>query len=283
MYRLVASDMDETFLDAEHKVPEVNVRAVRRMRELGVLFVPSSGRPYASIMESIRELDPKLMEGSYVISFNGGFINRYGDPKPLLTCSLNRELAEELYALGREHGNCMHVYAPDGLIYVCNLPESERRYLSTLSGIVYFDPADEKDLSFLGDDVVKLLYMSDDFSGLRELGAQLKPEVAAKGGSVTYSSSRYLEFMPAGVNKGTGLLHLAKMLGIPQEETIGVGDASNDAQMIELAGLGVGVANVTDDVRPLCDAVLDTRSDQGAFGELVERFLEPGEGAGETA
>ena len=107
--------------------------------------------------------------------------------------------------------------------------------------------------------------------------------MAAKGGSVTYSSSRYLEFMPAGVNKGTGLLHLAKMLGIPREETIGVGDASNDAQMIELAGLGVGVANVTDDVRPLCDAVLDTRSDQGAFGELVERFLEPGEGAGETA
>ena len=44
MYRLVASDMDETFLDADHAIPEANLRALRRMRELGVLFVPSSGR-----------------------------------------------------------------------------------------------------------------------------------------------------------------------------------------------------------------------------------------------
>ena len=30
MYRIVASDMDETFLDGEHKIPAVNVEAIRR-------------------------------------------------------------------------------------------------------------------------------------------------------------------------------------------------------------------------------------------------------------
>ncbi len=45
MYKLIASDMDETFLDGTHSIPAANVEALRRLRELGVLFVPSSGRP----------------------------------------------------------------------------------------------------------------------------------------------------------------------------------------------------------------------------------------------
>ena len=44
MYRLVASDMDETFLDSGHEVPETNIEAIRELRKLGCLFVPASGR-----------------------------------------------------------------------------------------------------------------------------------------------------------------------------------------------------------------------------------------------
>ena len=35
MYRLVAGDMDETFLDSNHAIPEANIRALKRMKELG--------------------------------------------------------------------------------------------------------------------------------------------------------------------------------------------------------------------------------------------------------
>ncbi len=81
--------------------------------------------------------------------------------------------------------------------------------------------------------------------------------------------------MPAGVDKGTGLTRLAEMLGIPMSQVIAVGDSSNDLAMIRASGLGVGVANVTDDVRPYCDVVLETAGTDGAFTEIVERFLEP--------
>ena len=47
------------------------------------------------------------------------------------------------------------------------------------------------------------------------------------------------------------------------------------ARLIAAAGLGVGVANVTDDVRPVCDLVLDTTGPDGALPELVERIVEP--------
>lgn len=276
MYRIVATDMDETFLDHDHQIPQGNLEAIKRMRELGVMFVPSSGRSYPSIMANFAHLDPELLEGSYIISYNGGFINRFGDPTPLTTCGLGKERTEKVYQVGRELGYCMHIAVADGRYFICDAPQSELDYLSSLSGIVYFKAADEPDLSFLdGLDIVKILFMSDDFEELQQRGASLADFARELEIDLTYSSGRYLEFMPAGINKGTGLRRLAELLGVPVEETIGVGDSANDREMIRDAGLGVGVANVTDDVRPYCDVVLDTAGPDGAFPEIVERFLEP--------
>ena len=36
VYKLVATDMDETFLAKDHTIPQANVDAILRMRELGV-------------------------------------------------------------------------------------------------------------------------------------------------------------------------------------------------------------------------------------------------------
>lgn len=46
-----------------------------------------------------------------------------------------------------------------------------------------------------------------------------------------------------------------------------------ERQRPELAAHGI---DVTDDARPHCDVVLKTRSEDGAFEELHERFVEPG-------
>lgn len=276
MYKLVATDMDETFLDHDHQIPEANIRAMQRMKELGVLFVPSSGRWYSFIMDNFAHLDPALLEGSYVISYNGGFINRVGDPNPLTSCGIGRACAEELYALGRELGKCMHVNVADGHVFVCDAPEAERTYLEKISGVTHFSSAEHTDLSFLDSrDIVKLIFMDPDFEGLQQLGRELEPMAQRLGVEITFSSKRYLEFMPAGIDKGYGLKKLAEMLGIPMDQVIGVGDSANDLAMIKAAGLGVGVANVTDDVRPYCDIVLESTGDDGAFEELVEKYLEP--------
>lgn len=275
MYKLVASDMDETFLDSNHAIPEANLRALRRMKELGVLFVPSSGRWYSSILDNFPGEARELLEGSYVLSYNGGFINRVGDPEPLTTCGLTRQCAEELYEHGRELGMCMHINVADGHVFVPDADDDERHYLSSISGVTHLSSKDHPDLSFLGDrDIVKLIYVDQRFEELQDLGKSLEPLAKRLGVEITFSSKRYLEFMPAGVDKGTGLVRLADMLGIPMDEVIAVGDSANDLAMIKAAGLGVGVANVTEDVRPFCDVVLETTGMDGAFGELVERFLE---------
>lgn len=275
MYKVVVSDMDETFLDHRHQIPARNLQALARMRELGVLFVPSSGRPYQSIMDNFADVDQSLMEGTYVISYNGAFINRYGDPEPLLATSGDRASIERLYAWGVEHRQALHLYTTSGETYVQFLPPEEQEYLKGFPGCIELDDSVSSLDDFIGDDEpMKIIFMDIDFERCHRIGEELAPTLDPEKVAITYSSNRYVEFVPAGVDKGTGLVHLAGLLGIPVAETIGVGDAANDLEMIQAAGLGVGVANVSSDVRPSCDLVLETTGWDGAFPELVERVLE---------
>lgn len=275
MYKLVASDLDDTFLAADHKLISANVEALCRMRELGILFVPASGRPYPSIMSNFVGVED-ILEGSYVISLNGEFINRFGDLDPIFKSTMDHASIEYLWERGRELGLCMHIYTASGKFYVANLTESERIWLEGLGEVIDLGTA-PADLSFAEDDpMVKLLYQSDDFSYLQQLGTQIATsEIDLDKVSITYSSNRYVEFMPAGVSKGTGLVNLAGYLGIDMAETVGVGDSANDVDMVRAAGLGVGVANASAELIPACDVVLKTSAYDGVLPEIVEKYLEP--------
>ncbi len=276
MYKLVASDMDETFLHSSHIIPEPNVRALARMKELGALFVPCSGRAYNSIYKNLQQVDQSLLEGTYVISCNGGFINRYGDPTPLTRCGLDFEAANAIYKKGRELGLCIHVCNADGTYNAFNPTEKELEFLAPYPTINYYDRNEHEDINFLeSHDIVKAMFMSDDYKWLRTFGETLRPFAHELGAEITFSSQRYLEFMPQGVTKATGLQNLCEMLNIDITETIGFGDSTNDIAMLDGAGLGVGVSNVTADAREHCDVVLETSGFDGALAELVERFLEP--------
>ena len=275
MYRLIASDMDETFLGAGHRLAPANVRALERLHELGVLFVPSSGRPYPTIMANFAGIDQRIMEGSYIISFNGGFINRFGDPTPLVSCTMDRPSIEWLYHEGVKRRQCLHLYTASGKVMTQFMTEAEAARLA--GGMARIDyPADADLLAIAGDDpLVKIIMLETDPAAAQALADELMAKLDPEKVGVTFSSRRYIEFVPAGVNKGVGLRRLAELLDIDIAETIAMGDAANDIEMLRAAGLGVGVANVTADAREACDVVLASSADDGAVAEVLERFIEP--------
>ena len=70
--RLVACDLDETLLCMDRTITERNKAAIRELRKRGIHFVPCSGRGYASIDVTLKELGLYDEQDEYVISFNGG-------------------------------------------------------------------------------------------------------------------------------------------------------------------------------------------------------------------
>lgn len=269
MYKLVASDMDETFLAHDHSIPRANVEAIRRMRELGVLFVPASGRPYSSILESFSSAPADLLDGSYVISYNGGTINRVGESHPLEAHSLPFDVARDLFERGRAFDVGVHIYQSDGTVWAANLPEDDRRYLDGYMGYREFDGAS---IDFLRDvPLAKILFVRHDLVFLHQMAEQIGE---VPGTAFTYSSGRYLECLPMGVDKGRGLRALARILGVDMAETIAVGDSLNDLPMIEAAGMGVAVSNATDGIDDLAGYAARSSCDDGVLAEVVEKFIE---------
>lgn len=118
--------------------------------------------------------------------------------------------------------------------------------------------------------------MSDDFDALRELGATMGDFAEDLGTAITFSSNRYMEFMPQGVTKATGLAKLAPRfwaLASTRSSASAIRLTISPCSMLQ--AWVVGVANATDDACEHCDVVLNSTCFDGALPELVERFLEP--------
>lgn len=273
MYRIVASDMDETLLNSAHEVPAANIEAMRELRELGCLFVPASGRSYVSVMESLASVPPELLEGSYAITYNGGSLNRIGEPEPLVSHELPFSRVSALFDYGVNQPVSMHVYEVSGKVWTWALQPEERDYLDRHMA---HEPLRGPSIDFLrGVPLAKILYCIPNGSfELHRIAHDMPAEVRGKT-DITYSSSRYLEFVPAGVNKGTGLVKLAELLGVDIADTIACGDSANDRSMVEAAGVGVAVANAVDRLGEHADYLARSTNNDGILAEVVERLVRP--------
>ena len=90
--------------------------------------------------------------------------------------------------------------------------------------------------------------------------------------SVSMSKPFFLEVAPSGIDKANSLKILAKKLNIHQSEIIAVGNAGNDLTMIEYAGLGVWVDNVTPELRHRGDVVVASNNNHGV-AEVIKRYI----------
>ena len=80
------------------------------------------------------------------------------------------------------------------------------------------------------------------------------------------------EVSPRSVSKGAGLVNLCKHLEIPLEETVAIGDAENDLEILQLAGVGVAMGNAIDSVKKIADFVT-ADNDHGGIVKAIEKYF----------
>ena len=82
----------------------------------------------------------------------------------------------------------------------------------------------------------------------------------------------FLEIMPKHVNKGNGLLHLAKYLGIGIDDVLAIGDGENDIPMLEQAGVAVVIENAADSIKKLGNFVT-TNNNESGIATAFEKYV----------
>lgn len=272
MIRLIACDLDETLLSKDKTISKENLEAIHKVtKEYGVLFVPASGRGYTSMDSVLRELGIHGQKGTYTISNNGGVVVENETFDHITFHSFEFSLAQQLFAYGIEQGLCVEVFTASD-VYGFLLNESEREWLFMFKKDAV--ECEETSIEFLRDQqIVKVLFECEDMELLKKT-AQDMSELTRGKANVSFSSNRYMELNPIGVNKGVGLRELANHLGIAIEETMAIGDNYNDVELLEEAGVAVAVANANEDVKKLADFVTSRDHDHGAVAEAIEQYID---------
>ncbi|HJE18263.1 MAG TPA: HAD hydrolase family protein, partial [Enterococcus casseliflavus] len=60
--------------------------------------------------------------------------------------------------------------------------------------------------------------------------------------------------------------------GIKQEEVMAIGDNENDLTMVEYAGIGVAMANATENVKNAAD-VLTASNEEDGVAEVINKYV----------
>ena len=105
--------------------------------------------------------------------------------------------------------------------------------------------------------------------GTRE---QTRRAVKHLGMELEDAETTSLEISPRGVTKGLGLQILCSYLGISIEESVAVGDADNDIDVLKTAGLSVAMGNANETVKDLCDVIV-ADNDHDGIVEVIDRFF----------
>lgn len=270
MYRLLATDIDDTILTKGGVLPKANHDALERLHRDGCTVVFSSGRATVSMQViTARIIEPD--DDEYLISFNGARVVRAKSSTPVFEWLVPADVISFFVQYAEEHDTYIQGYT-NGKAYTtgATIDTDERRaeYKESTQMPVHLT---DNLITQLGPSTPKLLII-DDPPNVMEHIERLTPLSNGRY-RLTRSKPHYLEILHPAVSKGAALIRLAGELGIPIEETIAVGDNHNDIEMIKTAGLGVAVANAVPELKEVADVVLDRSVEQGAMGEIVERFF----------
>lgn len=261
---MLVLDLDDTLLRDDYSISETNKSKLLEAQAKGVYVVLASGRPTGAMLKYAEELN-LAHYNSYIISYNGAIITDIKNNKSIFEQSLSKEEIHDLHDYSVENNLHIITYKNNEIV-----SETESEYINIekdLTGMpIHKVPCFKTEIA---SSAVKCILLDDPIR-LKSFEPHLKK--AKTNLSVAISKPFFLEVMPKGIDKAASIQRLAEKLNIKQEEIIAVGNAGNDLTMVEYAGLGIWVDNVTPELRDRADAIVASNNDDGV-AEVVDRYI----------
>jgi Cof subfamily protein (haloacid dehalogenase superfamily) len=230
-FKLAAMDLDGTLLGPDHSISEANARAVRRLQAAGAQVVLASGRHYNSMLKYVKAL-PGVQ---WVVSCQGGEVSDAARTTVLSRRFLQPAEVAALTDTGRTRGFSTVGYTVEG-VFTDSTSDLEMDFYTDLAG---HRPVVLPRNELLARDIFKVIWMGEP-AGLSQVAPA---DVTLPRVQAVRTNTRFLEFMPADVSKGSALATLALHLGIQPAAVVTFGDGENDVPMFEWAGMSVAMAH----------------------------------------
>lgn len=283
-YKAVAIDLDGTLLNSNHQVEQESLDALNRLRMAGIEVIIITGR---TMYEAAHVVKPFLdITRDTIVLQAGSLIVQYRERKMKTDLMLmSRSDKEKLVSIGRKYGfpplvcvdneMCTERPAlPEGACFAeaAACPEGHINpayapYETMMEHkIVYVDDLMELALT---NPVGKIALVCENRILLKMEEEMKKLKVESPWG---FSYKDGVDVCAR--NKKMALISILEQMNIKREELVTVGDSNNDLEMIEFGGLGVAMANSTQELIDAADYVtLD--NDHNGVAHLINHVILP--------
>ena len=233
--KLVATDMDLTLLADDKSMPAGVDERIDALAKNGVLFCAASGRPALALRESF----PAHHQDMALVADNGASV--YLRDELVYRDLIDRDLYHEVLALATATEGSVPVLCAFDDAYVL---ERDRCHEDVVSiyyrSITYVESFEELDV-----DSNKISIYFPGWDSKQKNDEVYSPAFASRL-YLTCAGNEWLDFMNIGVDKGSGIRHLAQHLGIDLADIAAFGDTYNDIPKLDIVGHSYVMANAAE-------------------------------------
>jgi len=259
---LLLADVDGTLVTQDKVLTDRAVAAVVKLRQAGILFAITSGRPPRGMSMLIEPLEL----ATPIAAFNGGLFAR-PDMSVIEQRVIPDDVTPAVIDVLAAHGMSVWVYrGADWFVLDLHGPHVTRE-----AWTVKFDPTLVESFAPVSDGVAKIVGVSDDYDAV----AKAVDAVRERFGdhvSAARSQPYYADVTHPEANKGGVVRYLSQTYRIPPEQIATIGDQPNDVLMFAHSGLSIAMGNASHEVQEAARRVTTSNEDEG-FANAVERFI----------
>lgn len=264
---LIALDLDGTLLADWQTITPKTATYLKTLSDQGHDIVIATGRPFRSSEEFYDLLELE----SPIINYNGGLItNKHNPDFEVRNISIPKEYIYDIYNQNKDViKNAFGEVLDD--IFLLQDTEEIRPLLHYFNGAeLSVGPFEE----ILQEDPNGFLIVChhgqaqqlEDF-----VAKEYKGRVLARNWGAYYNY--VIELYTPQTNKGIGLQYVAEHLGYDQDHIIAFGDAHNDIEMLQYAGLGVAMKNAQDRLKVHADDITEFDNTEDGLVHYLTNFF----------
>lgn len=259
--RAVVFDLDGTLLDCSKQIQEPVKKALHKLASEKMMVIIATGRPLSALPREVMELEGVR----YFITSNGALIYDRMKKEVILQTSISRSLREKIFEACEDEEITFEAFI-GGQAYIQGqfLKEMEQWNISRQSAGYL------RSTRKAVDDIRRLVLRSEKVEGIgiRLKSCTQKERIMAElesisGLYVTSSVDNLVEAADMSTNKCKALEALLDKTGISLKDTAAFGDADNDTELLEAAGIGIAMGNGTEKCKAAADFITRANDDQG--------------------
>lgn len=285
MIKLIASDMDGTLLNSNHKIPQNNIELIKFAQKNGIEFVVATGRAYYEALPSLNNENIKCD----VISFNGGIIyDKNGNiinitPMKLKDLYYTIEILKSLnisYQLYTKNTIYTNSIETDITAYIdlirANGEEPNEQHLRQEAknrlALGHITEVDNIELYLNQEDnpAIKVIGISNDLEKLKNATELLSGNDNI---SVTSSGANNVEIMDKKATKGEALKIVADVHDINLKNAIAIGDNLNDQAMLDIVEYSIAMKNGNKELQKTAKFITEKTNSEGGVADSVIKLL----------